>query len=219
MAEYNTYFPVAMNLKNRNVVIIGGDHEATSKSKAMLRCGPYLTVISPKITDELEQLAQGGSLNWIQRPYQKGDLKGAFLCIVCDQSLGEIVRKEAHEEKVVLNVLDVTELCDFIAVANFSRDGLQIGIHSSGKSAALSRRIRERLEQQFGNGYTDLTKVLGDIRPIIKRMFSTFKARRNYWLDVVDDAMLIRADQNEISEKALKKELLIKAKHHYQQQK
>jgi len=219
MAEYNTYFPVAMNLKERNVVIIGGDHEATSKSKALLRCEPHLTVISLDVTDELEQMAESGSLTWIQRPYQVGDLKGAFLCIVCDQSLGETVRKEADQEKVVLNVLDVTELCDFIAVANFSRDGLQIGIHSSGKSAALSRRVRERLEQEFGDGYVNLTKVLGDIRPIIKRMFSTFKGRRNYWLDVVNEAMLIRADQNEISEMALKRELLIKAKHHYQQQK
>lgn len=219
MADYNTYFPVAMNLKGKNIVIIGGDHEATSKTKALLKCKPHLTVINPEVTDELEQLAQSESLTWIQRAYQPGDLKDTFLCIVCDQSLGEAVRQEADREKVVLNVLDVTKLCDFIAVANFSRDGLQIGIHSSGKSAALSRRVRERLEQQFGDGYANLTKVLGDIRPIIKRMFSTFSARRNYWLDVVDDAMLQRADQNNISEIALKKELLQKARQHYQQQK
>lgn len=212
--EYNTYFPVALNLKGRRVVVIGGDGEATMKIKSLLPCAPELVVVSPTVTEKLEALSKRGALLWIDRAYEYGDLEGAFLAIVCDPEAAKTAHQEASEKKVVLNVLDQTEFCDFIAVANFSRDGLQIGIHSSGKSAALSRRIRERLEKQFGDAYAQLTRVLGEVRPTIKALLPTHEARRAYWLDVVNEDLLERVDRDEICAEELKKDLLQKVEKH-----
>jgi len=198
--EYHTYFPVALKLENRKVVIFGGDQEAVMKVEKLLPTGARIFVISEEVEQEIEEHAKDGNLNWISRTYQPGDLEDAAIAIVCDVALGPEIRIEAEERNVMLNVLDKTELCDFIAVATFSRDGLQFGVHSSGKSAALSRRVRERLEDQFGVEYSKLVHLLGEIRPQVFERFSTFAERRAFWLETVTHELLDRIDQGEAVE-------------------
>ncbi|MFB6273936.1 MAG: bifunctional precorrin-2 dehydrogenase/sirohydrochlorin ferrochelatase [Salinibacter sp.] len=211
MTDYPTYFSAALALKGRKVVVVGGDDEATHKANQLLEAGAELTVISPDPTEQLRRQADDGELTLNRRPYRRGDLRGASLAIVCDGSVGEAARAEADEEGVWLNVLDQAELCDFIAVATFARDGLQFAVHSSGKSAALSRRVRERLESQFDERYTELTRALGEIRPIVNGMIPTPQARRAFWLEAVDEELLTRVDAGRVSFERFKQELVARA--------
>jgi precorrin-2 dehydrogenase/sirohydrochlorin ferrochelatase len=188
------YFPVALNLKDRMVVVIGGNDEATRKVQGLLACGARLIVVSPTATPTLQQLVARGRLTLCQRGYRYGDLEGALLAVVCDPLHGAEARAEADQRGVLLNVLDRPELCDFIAVAKFSRDGLQFAIHTSGKSAALSRRIREQLEAEFGELYADLTRTLGEMRPVVRRIILSSEHRRRFWLELVSDELLDRVE-------------------------
>ncbi|MFQ5795332.1 MAG: bifunctional precorrin-2 dehydrogenase/sirohydrochlorin ferrochelatase [Candidatus Bipolaricaulia bacterium] len=206
-----SYYPVALKLKDREVVIVGGNEEATRKLHSLLPCEPRLTVISPQVTGAIAQLAKAGKLRLIKRTYRHGDLDGAFMAIVCTPAVSQALRAEAVERKVLINVLDQAELRDYINVAMFSRDGLQIGIHTSGKSAALSRRIRERLERQLGEEYAALTQLLGEMRLIVKGMIRTPERRRSFWLGAVN-AELLEKVENGLSMEALREEILRKAK-------
>ncbi|MFB6273064.1 MAG: bifunctional precorrin-2 dehydrogenase/sirohydrochlorin ferrochelatase [Salinibacter sp.] len=211
MTRYPTYFPVALKLDGKQAVVVGGDDEATHKANQLLEVGAELTVISSDPTERLQRQADAGELTLKRRSYRHGDLHGAFLAIVCDQSVGEAARAEADERRVWLNVLDRAELCDFIAVATFSRDGLQFGVHSSGKSAALSRRVRERLQTEFDERYAELTRALGEVRPIVNGMIPTPQARRAFWLEAIDHEFLERVEADQVSFEALKDELIERA--------
>lgn len=200
------YLPVALHLRDRNVVIIGGDEEAARKAEQVLACGARLTVVSPDATARIRELATGARLRWLQRTYEEGDLDGAMVAICCDPVVAPAVRNEATRRGVMLNVLDKTELCDFIALATFSRDGLQFGVHSSGKSAALTRRIRERLQRQFGDVYTELTTALGEVRPVVREIIETPQQRRTFWLDVITEEFLDRIERG-FSPQRLKEEI------------
>jgi siroheme synthase-like protein len=204
------YFPVALDLNGRLALVIGGDAEAARKVRALLACEARVTVLSPSVSSEIEQLADAGRVTLVSREYREGDLEGAFLAVVCDPACGERVRAEAGRRGVLLNVLDRPALCDFIAVATFSRDGLQFGVHSSGKSGVLSRRIRERLEREFGEPYAELTRVLGELRPAVAELIPTAAGRRRFWLDVVDAELLERIDRG-LDPGSLREEILRRA--------
>jgi siroheme synthase-like protein len=106
MTHYHTYFPAALKIEDRRVVIVGGDDEATKKAREVLRCHARLTVISPTVTPELEELAGEDCLTLQRRPYADGDLAGAMLAIVCDRTMAPAIRAEAQQRGVLLNVLD-----------------------------------------------------------------------------------------------------------------
>jgi len=204
------YFPVALDLHGRRALVLGGGAEATRKVRALLACESRVTVVSPSVSPEIQRLADGGRVTLVSREYREGDLDGSFLAVVCDPALGERVRAEADRRGVLLNVLDRPGLCDFIAVATFSRDGLQFGVHTSGNSGALSRRIRERLQREFGEPYAELTRLLGELRPTVAELIPGAAGRRRFWLDVVDVELLTRIDRG-LDPESLREEIVRRA--------
>jgi precorrin-2 dehydrogenase/sirohydrochlorin ferrochelatase len=207
---HSMYYPVALDLKGRRVVVLGGDEEAARKTETLLACDADVTVVSAAAEAAIRDLAQAGRVNWVSRDYRDGDLDGALLAVACDPACGQRARVEADRRGVLLNVLDQKELCDFIAVATFSRDGLQFGVHSSGNSAVLARRIRERLERQFEEPYADLTRMLGDLRPEVHKVIPSAPGRRRFWLDVIGEDILDRVEQG-LDIEVLREEILARA--------
>lgn len=194
MTGYPTYYPVVLNLEGRKVVVIGGDEEAACKVHGLLATGALITVISPAAKQSIRELAGAGELTLLERTYCDGDLAGAAMAIACDLESAAVMRDEATREHVLLNMLDRPELCDFIAPATVARDGLQVSVHSSGRSAALTRRVREKLEVQFGPQYATLAGLLGELRPVVRRMIPLVEDRHAFWLGAVSQALLDRVE-------------------------
>lgn len=144
------FYPVHLNLQNRECLVVGGGTVAERKVVAMLVSGGVVTVISPDTTDLLTFLADIGSIRFIRREFQTGDTHGYFLvCAATDNtSINTAVFEEAHElNKIALvNVVDVIPQCTFAAASVVTDGEVMISISTSGKSPATSRRIREYLE-------------------------------------------------------------------------
>jgi len=211
MTSPSGYYSLALRLVDRPVVIIGGDGEAALKVDAMLAVGARLTVVAADPTPAVRQAAQRATLRLVERDYRPGDLAGACVAFVCDRRFAAAARAEAEREHVLLNVLDVPADCDFIATAQFARDGLQFSVHSSGKSAALSRRVRQRLERHYGEAFAELTRALGELRPRVRQSIASPAQRRAFWLAVVDDALLDRVAAGRFSSQEFMDETLRRA--------
>lgn len=157
------YYPAFLDVRKRKCVIFGGGEIAEQKVKFLLECGANVTVFSPEITTSLEALAQEGRIAWKKRKFITGDLLGAFLAIVADTSDSSInnnVAAEAEQMNVVLNVVDITHLCTFIAPAVVKRGDITIAISTGGASPALARKFREELYQNSVLKYADLAPLL-----------------------------------------------------------
>src|SRR5208282_4074938 len=68
---------------------------------------------------------------------------------------------------VLCNVVDVPEYCDFFYPAVVRRGDLQIAVSTAGQSPSLAQRIRQQLERQFGEGYAEWVRQLGETRRLI----------------------------------------------------
>ena len=164
------YYPIYLDVTSRRCVIVGGGEVAERKIQWLLECGADLTIVSPEVTPEVERLAKEGKVTWEQRRYQVGDLKGAFLAIAGtdDTSVNKDVAQEAEAEKVLLNVVDVTPLCTFIAPAIVRRGVVTVAISTGGASPALARRLREELEQSDALAWADAGQLLAEVRKDVR---------------------------------------------------
>ncbi|MBI5233001.1 MAG: bifunctional precorrin-2 dehydrogenase/sirohydrochlorin ferrochelatase [Deltaproteobacteria bacterium] len=160
------YYPVFFDISKTPCVVIGGGCVAERKILNLVSAGALVTVISPRVTDTIKKLVEKGSVRYIPRVYRKGDLKGFFLVISASNSkkTNTAVSSEAGKTGVLVNIVDLPELCDFIVPSLITRGSLQIAISSSGQSPMLSKTIRKTIESVIGREYETLLEILGRIR-------------------------------------------------------
>ncbi len=173
------YYPIFLNLKNKLCIVIGGGKVAERKILSLLSCGAKVKIISPEITPKLKELSEKGEVFWEARSYREGDLEEAFLAIAAtnEPEIQKKIFQEAEEKKIPCNVVDAPEFCSFIVPSLITRGDLQIAISTGGSSPAVAKRIRETLENFFGEEYEIYLKLMKRIREFILKKVSDPKER------------------------------------------
>ena len=160
------YYPAFLDVRDRLCVIIGGGQIAEGKIASLLECGAQIKMISPEVTAEVQGMADAGIMRLEKREYRTGDLEGAFVAIAAtdDNSVNLAIVKEAQKWNVLLNVVDVTHLCTFIAPSVVKKGDVTVAISTSGLSPALARKLREELEVSSVLDYAELAPMLSEVR-------------------------------------------------------
>jgi precorrin-2 dehydrogenase/sirohydrochlorin ferrochelatase len=160
------YYPIQLDIQNRNCLVVGGGGVGTRKVITLLKCRAKVTVVSPVISERLQNLAKSAALMLKPRPYRTADLEGMFLVIGAtdDEPLNRQISSDAERRNTLCNIADRPEVCNFILPAIVQRDDLVITISTSGRSPALAKKIRKTLESQFGEEYGDFLQLMGAIR-------------------------------------------------------
>jgi precorrin-2 dehydrogenase/sirohydrochlorin ferrochelatase len=189
-AKSFSYYPVFLNLKGKETVVIGGGKVAERKILALLKAGANITVISPEITKRIAREKPRGSLKHIPRQYRKGDVKNTFLVIAATDS-EEINKKVSEEAPCLVNVVDTPSLCNFIVPSVIQRGLLTIAISTGGVSPALSKSIRKELEKLYGPELAEYLRLLQKIRERAMREISD-KRKRTEFLKSLVSAKVIK---------------------------
>jgi precorrin-2 dehydrogenase/sirohydrochlorin ferrochelatase len=102
----------------------------------------------------------------LQREYVGDDLQGMFLVMGAtdDERLNRRIRTDAEHLKILCNIADRPEQCDFILPAVVQRGDLIVTVSTSGRSPALAKKLRQDLQSQFGDEYTAFLDLMGAIR-------------------------------------------------------
>lgn len=170
------YYGIFLDVKDRQGLVFGGDaHEGQRKVEYLRECGAIVRLFSPEelTSPRLKDLAASGEIEWVKRRYQPGDVKGAWIAIVADTSdsaINEAISAEAKEHNVLLNVMDVTPLCTFIAPALIHRNEVTVAVSTSGSSPALARRLREEMTADTCSclRWANVGPILADARKNIR---------------------------------------------------
>src|SRR6202008_2178562 len=68
------FYIACLKLTGRRCVVVGGGEIGFEKVGGLLASGGRVVLISPRAVPELEALAAEGSIEWIRREYEPGDL-------------------------------------------------------------------------------------------------------------------------------------------------
>lgn len=193
------YYPVHLDIKNRNCLVVGGGVVGTRKVITLLKCGARVTVVSPAPTAQLKKMAVEGSISIRERAYQSADLKDMFLVIGAtdDEKLNGQISQDAGQTGTLCNIADRPEACNFILPSVVRRGDLVITISTSGQSPALAKRLRRKLEEQFGEEYSDFLLLMGAIRKKLLSQAHEPEAHKALFNQLIDSELIemLRADQ------------------------
>src|SRR6266851_1242152 len=139
------YIPIFLDVTGRRCVVVGGGEVAARKVESLLASGAQVIVVSPTLAaPALNAAVDRGMVEHIARAYRRGDIAGCALAYAAtdDRDLHRALAEEARALGIPLNVVDVPELCSFIAPAVVRQGALQIAISTGGASPAFAARVR-----------------------------------------------------------------------------
>lgn len=186
------YYPVNLDIENRDCLVVGGGQVGTRKVAALVDCRARVTLVSPEATDDLKALADAGRIAWRQRPYVEEDLGGMFLVIgaTSDETLNRRVHADAQRQNLLCNIADRPEICNFILPAVVRRGDLLIAVSTSGRSPAFAKRLRQSLEKQFGPEYGTFLHVMGGIRGRLLAQAHAPEAHKPLFEQLIDGGLV-----------------------------
>ena len=197
----NTYYPVYIELQGQPCVVIGGGKVAEGKVDGLLAVQAKVTVISPDLTPHLHGLVESKQITYLPRTYQTGDLSGAFLviCATDQAEINHLVWQEATANRQLVNVVDDTPRCNFIAPSILRKGDLTIAISTSGKAPALAVRLKERFQRELGPEYERFLELAGELREPLAQHVPDFETRKALWYELVDSEILDVLAQRDVT--------------------
>ena len=162
-------FPMFMKLAGKQCLVVGAGKVGEPKIGGLIDTGARIHVVAIAASGQVREWADAGKIELQLRAFSSADLDGKFLAVVAtaSHSLNERVYLEAQQSGVLCNVVDVPEYCDFFYPAVVRRGDLQIAISTAGQSPSLAQKLRQQLERQFGEGYTEWVEQLGETRRLV----------------------------------------------------
>jgi len=182
------FLPIFMNVKDENCLVIGGGKIASRKVFMLLRAGAAVTVVSPKLCQDLTIRKNEGEITHIDRVFEDGDLEDCKVIIAAtdNESVNSHVSQLAKSKGIPVNVVDAPHLCSFIVPSIIDRNPVQIAISTGGASPVLARLLRSRLETFIPAAYGRLAKLVESYREKVKEKFSNTDEIRTFWEGILE---------------------------------
>jgi len=192
MAEPRFAYPAMLDLAGRRALVVGGGEVALRKARALADAGAAVRVVSPEFHADF---AKDPRFERVAEPYAAWHISGMFLTVAAtdDEAVNARVASDARQAGVLVNVVDRPELCDFIVPATVERGRLRIAISTGGASPSLARRLREKLEREFGKEYTTYLDVMAEVRRDLLGRDLSPAARRRIFERLSEDDILAAA--------------------------
>ncbi len=177
------YFPIFLDARGINALVIGGGEVAARKIELLLKSTQQITVMSAKLGITVQRLINENNLTWLAHNYQTGHMTDMTMVIAAtdDETVNAEVQKEAAQLKLLVNVVDQPELCNYITPSIIDRSPMIVAISSSGSAPILVRMLREQIEKIMPRGYGKLADFSLKFRDHVKARVKGLTNRRTFW--------------------------------------
>jgi precorrin-2 dehydrogenase / sirohydrochlorin ferrochelatase len=182
------FYIACLRLTGRRCLVVGGGEIGLEKVEGLLACDGRVVLVAPEAVPELEALAAEGSIEWLRREYEPGDLEATFIAIAATNETDVNIRvyEDAERRAMLVNVVDVPPLCNFILPAILRTGPLAIAISTAGASPALAKRIKREIAETYGEPYARLAVLLNEARGWAKATLPTYQDRKAFFEGIVN---------------------------------
>ena len=100
------YFPIYLDAKHINAMIIGGGEVAARKIDLLLKSTTNITIMSETLNSSVERLVNVHKLTWLKHNYQPGHLGNCNIVIAATDSneVNSAVAAESTKLKLLTNL-------------------------------------------------------------------------------------------------------------------
>jgi uroporphyrin-III C-methyltransferase / precorrin-2 dehydrogenase / sirohydrochlorin ferrochelatase len=149
MAFMGTCFPIFLDLRSTDVLVVGAGKVAARKIAALVGHGAAVTVVSRRFSAPVERLVEEGVVRGIRGPFRAGHLEGMHLAFAAtdDPGTNREVSRAAARRNIPVNVADAPRDCSFILPAVVSGKEFTLAVSTGGKHPGAARAVREFLDE------------------------------------------------------------------------
>ena len=188
---------IDLNLENKKIVIIGAGNEAEKRIKSLLNQNCNITVISDSAN---KQITKWAKIKKIKSKKQKientkfiSELKPDIIITTTnDKKLNQKIIDHSKKKRIIVYSSDNPDESDFSnpAIIDFEKM-IQIAIFTGGKSPAMSKEIKMKLETILEKIITkeDIAqiKIQKNSRKLAKEIIPTQFERKKYLRSIMTD--------------------------------
>ncbi len=184
--------PIFLDVKQQDCLVVGGGDIAARKAGLLRRAQATVTMLAPQLSEASQQLVDNKQVHWIADSFEDHIDMSVYRLVIAATDKDDVnhaVYQQAKSQKVLINVADSPELCDFILPSILDRSPIVVAVSSGGASPILARQLRARLETLIPPTYGHLATLVGRYRDAVKARFSTLPQRRRFWETVLQGAV------------------------------
>ena len=182
------YFPIFLDTTDLTCLVVGAGEVAARKVELLLKTSAHITVVAPWVCDTVQRFAKEDKIQLLERSYSETDLTDKQMVFVAtdNSKLNEQIHDQARAQKILVNVVDNTPLCQFITPSIVDRSPIIIAMSSGGVAPVLLRYLRQKLESVIPQKVSLLGLFSEKFRESVKKRFKSVTERRYFWEDVLD---------------------------------
>jgi siroheme synthase-like protein len=164
-------YPVALVLKDRRCLVVGGGRIAERKARGLLAGGARVHVVAKELLAPMRSLAGSpGVASMEERPYRQGEVAGYWLAVAAtgDPEVNRAVYNDGGSAGVWVNSADDPDNCSFILPAVARQGPVTVAISTNGYSPALASWLKQHVVEQMGPELAELAELLAEARAQLK---------------------------------------------------
>lgn len=184
-----TLFPFFMNIEGAKAILTGGGKHALEKIERLKPYGPKLHVIAPEFLQEIEENPE---LELSYRNFEESDLDSmpAFVIVAGeDAEENHKIAALCRARRILVNVVDDQEYCDFIFPSLIAHGSLSVGICTNGASPSTGVLLKRKIQQQISDNIEEILDFLQQKRSQIMDAIPNKKQRFAFYYTLSEICM------------------------------
>lgn len=168
-------YPVFLDLRRKEVLLVGGGRAAARRARALLAARARVTVAAPSLASGFPR-----GVRHLAREYRAPDLAGKALVLALseDPEANAEALRDARAAGIPAHSRDDRKGSDVHLPSVVRRGPLAIAVSSGGGFPGLSRRVARDLRLAYGPGHAVHLRLLRRLRPLVSREIGDGPLRR-----------------------------------------
>lgn len=197
------YFPMFVDMTERECLIVGGGNVAYRKVIVMLDFGAKVTVVAEDICDELRNLTiddisneyksglytanKENRITFIKRRFERKDCDGMEMVIAAtdDNALNHEIAEYCKAKDIMVNAVDQKADCSFIFPSYIKEKNLVAAFSSGGNSPVLTQYLKGKEQEILTPFLGDLNEYMGQIREKVIAQYDTEAERKRVFKEIL----------------------------------
>lgn len=197
------YFPMFVDMTERECLIVGGGNVAYRKVIVMLDFGAKVTVVAEDICDELRKLTiddiasedktssytanKENRITFIKRRFERKDCDGMEMVIAAtdDSVLNHEIAEYCKAKDIMVNAVDQKADCSFIFPSYIKEKNLVAAFSSGGNSPVLTQYLKGKEQEILTPFLGELNEYMGQIREKVIAQYDTEAERKRVFKEIL----------------------------------
>ncbi len=186
---------IDLNVEGKKILIIGGGLIGEFKTEKAIQSNSSITVVSNNFTEKLKQFKQEGSVELVELNLKSNTesinslIKSSDIIIIAteNEDLNSDIARKAKTYNKLVSVVDNPAISDFNSPATIRFEDIRIGICTGGKSPAMSKILRKRIEKLITKEDILHVKLQEYVRKFLKENYSEKSKHKNSIYSIIEN--------------------------------